>query len=131
MDLKKHGIYLSGSISHDPEFVKKFALAERLIQEDLPEVFIFNPAAHQDLPADGKTEEELWAEYLCRDIIMLMSIADQFRMKVLVSISDNRTSKGSNLEREFAQRIGFHIMDIREFVPEWDELLAEELGGKA
>ena len=131
MDLKKTGIYISGLISHDPDFVKKFALAERLIQETLPEAFIFNPAAHQDLPAEGKTEEELWADYLCRDIIMLMTISDKFRMRILISLGDHRTSKGSCLERAFAQEIGFRTMDIREFFPDWDTRLADELGGKA
>lgn len=131
MDLRKTGIYISGSISHDPDFVKKFALAERLIQETLPEAFIFNPAAHQDLPADGKTDEELWADYLCRDLVMLNTIDDKFRMRILISLGDHRTSKGSSLERAFAKRLGFRIMEIREFFPDWDTRLAEELGGKA
>ncbi len=131
MDLKKTGIYISGSISHDPDFVKKFALAERLIQETLPEAFIFNPAAHQDLPAEGKTDEELWADYLCRDLVMLNTIDDKFRMRILISLGDHRTSKGSSLERAVAKRLGFRIMESQEVFPDCDTLLAEEREGKA
>lgn len=127
MDIRQFGIYISGSISHDPDFVKKFALAERLIKETLPEAFIFNPAAHQDIPSDGKTEEELWAEYLCRDLFMLMTISGRFRMKILVSITDHRTSKGASLERSFAQQLGFRILEIQDLYPDWDKMLAAEV----
>ena len=128
---RKIGIYLSGSISHDPDFMKKFALAERLIKETLPEAFIFNPAAHQYLPTEGKTEEELWADYLCRDLVTLITISDKFRMRFLISMPGHRTSKGSSLERAFAEHLGFRIMDIREYFPDWDKQLAAEFGGQA
>ena len=125
------GIYLSGSISHDPDFVKKFALAEKLIFEKAdPGTAIFNPAANQTLPTEGRTEEQLWADYLVRDLFMLMNIRQKFPVAILVSMPGHRTSKGSSLERAFADRIGFCTVDIREIIPDWDERLASELGGK-
>ncbi len=130
MDVKT-GIYLSGSISHDPDFVRKFALAEKLIFEKAdPGTAIFNPAANQTLPTEGKTEEELWADYLVRDLFMLMNIRQKFPVALLVSMPGHEKSKGSSLERGFADRIGFCILDIREIIPDWDERLAAELGGK-
>lgn len=132
MDLKKTGIYISGSISHDPDFVKKFALAEKLILEKSdPGTAIFNPAANQTLPAEGKTEEELWADYLVRDLFMLMTIRQKFPNALLVSMPGHERSKGSSLERAFANRIGFCIRDIREIIPDWDERIAAELGEQA
>ena len=129
--MKHIGIYLSGSITHDPDFRRKFDLAERLIHtEAVPEAQIFNPAANQNLPSEGKTDEELWADYLCRDLFMLMTIRHCFADAVLVSLPGHRTSKGASLERAFAERIGFRFLDIREIFPDWDRLLAEELGGK-
>lgn len=132
MDLKKTGIYISGSISHDPDFVKKFALAEKLILEESdPGTAIFNPAANQTLPAEGKTEEELWADYLVRDLFMLMTIRQKFPNALLVSMPGHERSKGSSLERAFANRIGFCIRDIREIIPDWDERIAAEFGEQA
>ena len=132
MDIRKTGIYISGSISHDPDFVKKFALAEKLILEKSdPGTAIFNPAANQTLPAEGKTEEELWADYLVRDLFMLMTIRQKFPNALLVSMPGHERSKGSSLERAFANRIGFCIRDIREIIPDWDERIAAELGEQA
>ena len=129
---RKIGIYLSGSISHDPDFMKKFALAEKLILEKSdPGTAIFNPAANQTLPAEGKTEEELWADYLVRDLFMLMTIRQKFPNALLVSMPGHERSKGSSLERAFANRIGFCIRDIREIIPDWDERIAAELGEQA
>ena len=125
------GIYLSGSITHDPDYRRKFDLAERLIHtEAVPEADIFNPAAHQDLPAVGLTEEELWAKYLCRDLCMLIQMRDENEVAILVSMPEYRTSKGASLERLFAEKLGFHVLDIREMFPDWEKRLAEELGAK-
>ena len=124
------GIYLSGSITHDPDFRRKFDLAERLIRtEAAPEALIFNPAASQNLPSEGKTDEELWADYLCRDLFMLMTVRNSFGDAVLVSLPGQRTSKGASMERAFAGRIGFRLLDIRELFPDWEDRLAAELGG--
>ena len=124
----KTGIYISGSITHDPNFVKKFALAEKLIIEKAdPGTAIFNPAANQTLPTEGRTEEQLWADYLVRDLFMLMNIRQKFPVAILVSMPEHKTSKGSSLERAFADRIGFCILDIREIIPDWDERLAAVL----
>ena len=128
----KTGIYLSGSISHDPDFKTKFALAEKLILEEAdPGTAIFNPAANQTLPVEGRTEEELWADYLVRDLFMLMTIRTRSGDAVLVSLPGHRTSKGAALERAFAERIGFRVLDIREMFPDWEKRLAAEPGGKA
>lgn len=125
--MKEIGIYLSGSITHDPDFERKFALAERIIRaEAVPEALIFNPAANQNLPAEGKTDEELWADYLVRDLFMLMTIRNRFRDALLVSLPGRQASKGASLERAFASRIGFRLMDIREIFPDWEKRLAAE-----
>lgn len=125
------GIYLSGSITHDPNFEKKFALAEKLILEKAdPGTAIFNPAANQTLPTDGRTEEQMWADYLVRDLSMLMMIRQKFPNAILVSMPGHERSKGSSLERAFADRIGFCILDIREIIPDWDKRLAAGLGEK-
>lgn len=125
----KTGIYLSGSISHDPDFEKKFALAEKLILEESGlGTAIFNPAANQTLPAEGKTEEELWADYLVRDLFLLMAIRKDYPRAFLVSMPGHERSKGSSLERAFANRIGFCILDIREIIPDWDKRLATVRG---
>lgn len=125
------GIYLSGSITHDPDYRRKFDLAERLIHtEAVPEAQIFNPAANQNLPSEGKTDEELWADYLVRDLFMLMTIRNRFSDAVLVSLPGHQTSKGASLERAFAERIGFRFLDIQSLFPDWDERLAAELGAK-
>ena len=125
------GIYLSGSITHDPDYRRKFDLAERLIHtEAVPEADIFNPAAHQDLPADGKTDEEVWADYLLRDLLVLLQIRCKANFAILVSLPGHEKSKGASLERLFAEKLGFRVLDIREMFPDWEKRLAEELGAK-
>ena len=126
----KTGIYISGSITHDPDFVKKFELAANLLLEQVPDADIFNPAAHQNIPAVGLTEEELWAKYLCRDLCVLIKMRDEHEIAILVSMPGHRTSKGASLERAFAESIGFHLMDIRDALPDWDQRLAAVLPTK-
>ena len=123
-------IYISGPISADPDFVKKFALAERLLRPYAGHGVVFNPAAHQDLPSEGKNGNELWADYLCRDIAVLMEIHQEYISRLFISLPGWTGSKGACLERRFAEELGFRFLDIRTLIPDWDRLLAEELGGK-
>jgi hypothetical protein len=128
--MRNIGIYLSGPITHDPDYRRKFDLAERLIlTETAPEAVIYNPAAHQDIAPDGKTPEELWAEYMVRDLFVLMDIRKRFPDALLVSLPWLDNSRGSRLERRFAAELGFRLLDIRDLYPDWEKRLPAE-GGK-
>lgn len=104
--INKLKVYISGSISADPNYKQKFEEATQRIRnateriEDL-ETIVLNPAV---LP-DGLTVED----YMMIDLQILRS-AD-----ILVLLPDWFISTGAKLEKLFCQYIGKTTMTMDEF----------------
>lgn len=125
-------IYLSGPITGDKNFQIKFRLAKRLFcerfsRENIRSGFIHNPAENQPLEEmkKRKTESEIWAECMYRDVKTLTAIRDGDGYLILLPGWEN--SKGACFERKLAVEWCIPIREIGDLFPEWDERLKKEM----
>lgn len=94
-------IYISGSITNDPNYRTRFWVAQMRLQEQHPEAQIFNPAeAHDKMP---KWMEHKHYMELCR---IELSWCD-----TVYFLRDWEVSKGSRMEREWAEDWGLTIIE--------------------
>lgn len=87
-------VYISGKITGDADYKKKFQNAENFLEAVGFEVF--NPAK---VPDEGKP----WAWYMKRDIKELMDC------DAILLLKDWKESKGARLEYYIAQQLGMKI----------------------
>ena len=92
-------IYISGSITRDPDYRAHFARAEEKLRRQ--RLHVFNPAKNEADP--NKT----WTDYMKHDIRQLLDCSAIYLLKGW------RKSKGSRLEYKIAKALDMVIMHER------------------
>lgn len=88
-------VYISGAVSSDKNFRKKFRKAEeKLILQGYD---VVNPVKDEE---DGKS----WKYYMRKDIVKLMSC------DCIYLLDDWATSEGACLERIIAKKVGMEVI---------------------
>lgn len=104
----KTKVYISGKVTGDPDYRKKFAKAEKRLKE-----MGYDPLN----PVKGEKDGKPWEYYLRRDIKKLCDC------DILLLLPDWTQSKGARLERLVASRLGIKVWrlygDGKILVAEW------------
>jgi hypothetical protein len=97
-------VYLSGSISSDPQYKEHFkTFRDYLISIVGDNVEIINPAETDD-------ENKAWSEWIIHDLKIIETC------DILIVLPGYKRSKGSNIEMLFANGAGLKVMNIYEFI---------------
>jgi transcriptional regulator with XRE-family HTH domain len=99
-------IYLSGSITNDPDYIDKFNYWERMLEYKFPKAEIKNPIDFVYLT--NGTKEEIWANAMITCLIILKDCTDIF------IIPENKESIGRDIEIMFADYLGLNFITIDE-----------------
>ena len=89
-------IYISGSITRDPDYRAHFARAEEKLRRQ--RLHVFNPAKNEVDP------DKTWTDYMKYDIRQLLGCSAIYLLKGW------RKSKGARLEYRIAKALGLIIM---------------------
>ena len=89
-------IYISGPITHDPDYKAKFKNAQDMLEEC--GFCVLSPAEEVQV-AEGKT----WEDYMAEAITLLLQCDQVYMLKGWSA------SSGARLERRLAQRLGKEI----------------------
>ena len=89
-------VYISGSITKDPDYRAHFARAEEKLRRQ--HLHVFNPAKL------GADPNKTWAEYMRQDIRQLLTCSAIYMLKGW------RKSKGARLEYRIAKALDLVIM---------------------
>lgn len=89
-------IYISGSITRDPDYRAHFARAEEKLRRQ--RLHVFNPAKNEPDP------DKTWKDYMRHDIRQLLTCSAIYMLKGW------RRSKGARLEYRIAKALGLIIM---------------------
>ena len=89
-------IYISGSITRDPDYRAHFARAEEKLRRQ--RLHVFNPAKNEPDP------DKTWTDYMKHDIRQLLDCSAIYLLKGW------RKSKGARLEYRIAKALGLIIM---------------------
>ena len=81
--------YLSGKITGDPDYIKKFAMYEAFYKKH--GLRVVNPAK--------KGNDKAWDWYMRRDITLLM------KCDAIIMLPDWQESKGAKLEKHIAEQL--------------------------
>lgn len=95
--LKKKLWYISGSVSNDPNFRRKFCTTERELKQS--GIVVLNPVKYE---RNGKE----WAWYLKRDLRKLTYCYG------LIQLADWHTSNGSMVEYSTALKLEMKVLSI-------------------
>lgn len=95
--LKKKLWYISGSVSCDPAFRRKFRTTERVLKQS--GIIALNPVKYEQ---NGKA----WAWYLKRDLRKLTYCYG------LIQLADWTSSRGSMVEYSTALKLGMKVISI-------------------
>lgn len=92
-------IYISGKITGEKHFMRKFAKAERKLKRAGYDVI--NPAKiNAKLPKNSK-----WRDY------MIVSLAELSTADAIYMLPDWQESKGAKIEHEYAEKHGIIIIE--------------------
>ena len=89
-------IYISGSITKDPDYREHFRVAEEKLRG--LGMKVFNPAKFDADP------EKTWEDYMRNDITQLM------RCRAIYLLKSWKKSRGARLEYKIAQALGFMVI---------------------
>lgn len=95
-------VYLSGSISEDPDYRTKFTAAAEYI-DHLGQFTIVNPAAWCCMALWP------WAECILFDLAIIRGV------DALVSLPGSEKSPGAQIEVLYARRLGLPVLDLADF----------------
>jgi len=98
-------VYISGSISDNPNYKEQFAQAEKELKRLGYEVCN---------PASVFVEGWSWKQYMIRDIKWLMDCDYIFRLEGW------KKSKGAILENQIAEALGIKVLEIRLLNKKWE-----------
>lgn len=98
-------VYISGPMTNDPDFVRKFKKAEATLKQH--NCIVLNPVIWT-----VNNLELSYADYMTLDLAML-SICDY-----MVLLPGYEASKGCSIEIEFAKNRNIITMDMSEFIKE-------------
>lgn len=101
-EIKVNKIYISGAISTDPDYKRKFDCVEKMLKDKGFKVV--NPTKHEKL---GKT----WVHYMKKDIKQMMDC------DAIYLIPDYKTSNGAKIEKKLADDLGFYFINGK-----WEDL---------
>ena len=94
-------IYISGSISNDPDYRRKFKKAERYLSDNFIGVIV-NPVEHCELNFDVKNTS--WHDFMIFDLNLLKKCNKIFMLK------DWQESVGATIEHMWAQKLGIEVI---------------------
>jgi hypothetical protein len=92
-------VYISGSITRDPDYRAHFARAEEKLRRQ--RLHVFNPAKNEPDP------DRTWTDYMKYDIRQLLTCSAIYMLKGW------RRSKGARLEYRIAKALDLVIMQER------------------
>jgi len=95
-------IYISGSISKDPNYLSKFNNWEVILRSKYPNSEIKNPT--KLVKIENGTEKEIWADAMIQCLNILKDCTDIF------VIPENIESIGSDIEIMFADYLGLNFI---------------------
>jgi hypothetical protein len=95
--MKSRVIYISGAISNDPDYIKKFNYWKRCLQNNYPKAIIKSPP-------DFVKDKERWADAMVQCLNVLKDCTDIF------IIPDSNQSKGRDIEIMFADYLGINFI---------------------
>lgn len=99
-------IYISGSISSDPDYQRKFYRAEDLLRNRHPFADIINPARNAIGSWEGLTKAEIWGEF------MQISREQVKRSDIVATLSGWEKSRGAVEEVALAKENGVLIFSV-------------------
>ena len=97
-------IYLSGSISNDPDYMDKFATYKRVLQRLHPEATVISPAT--DVNHSG--HDQGWKSYMRADIEAMKTCTH------IALIPGWHNSRGAKMEQWLAKRWGMEVVYMQE-----------------
>ena len=89
--------YLSGAVSGDSDFRKKFNEAEKFLVEHNHKVVN---------PVKGEVDGKEWSYYLKKDIKKLLGC------DAIILLNDWEKSKGARLEKHIAEELGYEVYEF-------------------
>ena len=89
-------IYISGSITRDPDYREHFRAAEEKLRD--MGMKVFNPAKFEADP------DKSWEDYMKRDIAELM------RCKAIYLLKGWKKSRGARIEYRIAKELGYMVI---------------------
>lgn len=104
--MAQYDAYLSGRISNDKNYKKKFDKWEVFIWTKYPVKRIFNPS-NTVLDHKGKTKDEIWKMYLEKDIPIVC------QCKIIFMLPWWIFSRGARFERYVAKKLGKKIVYLK------------------
>lgn len=104
--MAQYDAYLSGIISNDKNYKKKFDKWEVFIWTEYPVKRIFNPS-NTVLDHKGKTKDEIWKMYLEKDIPIVC------QCKIIFMLPWWIFSRGARFERYVAKKLGKKIVYLK------------------
>lgn len=104
-------IYISGAITNDPDYRRKFALAENVLKQDHPCARIINPANNEIAPfGNVVTPEEIWEAY------MEISREQVKQSDIVATLPGWEQSRGAVEEVALAKSNGILVCSVRELI---------------
>jgi hypothetical protein len=95
-------IYLSGAISNDPDYKKKFKTWKYTLEYKFPKAIIKSPPDF--VVIKNGTEKEIWADAMVQCLNVLKECTDIF------IIHEKTQSKGRDIEIMFADYLGLNFI---------------------
>jgi hypothetical protein len=108
--MKNRVIYISGSISNDPDYIKKFDYWKRCLQNHYPKAIIKSPPDFVKLKCGS--DKERWADAMVQCLDVLKECTDIF------IIPDDFPSKGRDIEIMFADYLGINFISYYDLLNE-------------
>ena len=100
--MKSKVIYISGSITNDPDFIKKFNYWKKCLKNNYPKAIIKSPPDFVIIK--NGTENEIWADAMVQCLNVLKDCTDIF------IIPESNQSKGRDIEIMFADYLGINFI---------------------
>jgi len=100
--MKNRVIYLSGSITNDPDYIKKFEIWKRSLKNRYPKAIVKSPPDFVIIK--NGTEKQIWADAMVQCLDVLKECTDIF------IIPENTQSKGRDIEIMFADYLGLNFI---------------------
>lgn len=104
-------IYLSGAISNDKNYLKKFEKHANILLEKYPDSEIFNTAIYgtecfeRGLIETSKGEKRMWSDFMLQDLFKMSECTH------IYFIPEETKSSGRDIEKIWAERIGVQIIE--------------------
>jgi len=105
--MKNRVIYISGSITNDPDYIKKFNYWKKFLKNHYPKAIIKSPPDF--VVIKNGNEKQIWADAMVQCLNVLKECTDIF------IIPENNPSKGRDIEIMFADYLGLNFISYYDF----------------